>query len=182
MKCLQKSWPCLCVVLLIVANLSLAAQPLTSDVIERWLKSQDEMMAWGNKHQDRIDYNSGSGFPANAEEMLAPVRAAGLYDEVAKLTKKYGFAKPEEWADASVRIIGAMGALEVGDSMQGIDVQQQLNQIQNSPGLSEAQKQQMMQMMRQSMQAMKQMSTASEADKAAVKPYLSQIEAVTGAR
>jgi Holliday junction resolvasome RuvABC endonuclease subunit len=163
------------------ADICLAGEPLTNDVIERWLKSQQELVAWGNKHKERMDHDSSNGIPRNASDMLAPVKAAGLYGELGKILEKYGFSQPEKWADVSIRIIGALGAIQVGDSMKGVDIQAQINQIQNTEGMSAAQKQQMIQMMQQSMNAMQQMASASEADIAIVKPYVSKIESVLNA-
>lgn len=181
MSLLRKFVFCLPVILCTIAGISFAAEPLNKDIIERWIQSQDEMVRWGKEHEKQIDFAGAGGFPTNTDEMLAPVKDAGLYDELSDLTGKYGFSRPEDWADASVRIIGAMGAIEMGDSMQELDIQKQLKEIDNSAGLSAGQKQQMKQMMEQSLQAVKQMSSASEADIAAVKPYLEQIEAATGA-
>jgi len=181
MKLLTKFVFCLAVMLCAITGISFAAEPLNKDIIERWIKSQDEMMSWGKEHEEQIDFAGTGGFPTNADEILAPVKDAGLYDELSDLTGKYGFSKPEQWADASVRIISAVGAIQMGESVNELDIQKQLKEIENSSGLSAGQKQQMKQMMEQSLSAVKQMSSASEADISAVKPYLDQIEAATSA-
>ena len=163
------------VILLVSVGTSQAAEPLTNDIIERWISSQKELSAWGDEHNEQLNFDDNEGFPSSAAEMLAPVKTAGLYSELKGIVSKYGFDNPDKWADASVRIIGAMGAIEIGDSMQGVDIQAQISEIQNAEGMSPAQKQQMIQMMQQSMGMMEQMASASDADIAAVKPYMNKI-------
>lgn len=163
------------VLLLVSVGTSHAAEPLTNDIIERWISSQQELSTWGDKHSKQLKFDESEGFPSSAAEMLAPVKSAGLYSELKGIVSKYGFANPEQWADASVRIIGAMGAIEIGDSMEGVDIQAQISEIQNADGMSPAQKQQMIQMMQQSMGMVQQMASASDADIAAVTPYMDKI-------
>lgn len=167
---------------LLFCGTSAAQEPLTSGLIEKWLKSQKPIMEWGKKHEDKINQDSFEGMPTDVAAMVAPVKAAGLYGELEDQVQKHGFSSVEKWADTTLRIFKAFANTQMSTAMQGVDIQAQIDQIANNPNLSAEQKKQMIDMMKNSLGMVQQMANAPAEDVAAVKPYIGQLMEVIDAQ
>ncbi|WP_369602151.1 hypothetical protein AAIA72_04015 [Hahella sp. SMD15-11] len=171
--------------LLLLAGL-VRAEPLTGDIITRWMDSQESVMAWSARHEAELSkYDSQEArnpLDMTAEQMLAPVHAAGLYDDLKGVLGKAGFSSPEQWSDISMRIARAAMALEF-EKMEaergGLDAQ--LQEVDRQAGLSAEQKQMIKQNLQQSYAMMASMAKAPEADKAALRPHMDALRAMMAA-
>ncbi len=164
--------------LLLITPSAFAEQPLTSSLIQQWLNSIDSIQQWAEQ-QEGLDDNM-SDLPSDeafsVESMIAQLKGANLYGEAKSIMRDNGFDSPEQWADIQMRIVKAMVALEMEKENVNIDIQAQIDQINSNPSIPDDQKEMMINMMQSSMKMMESMSNASEADKSAIKPYLSQIK------
>lgn len=172
---------------LLISTFALAADTLESKQIEQWIEAMPEMQAWGKKNEAALmeHQNRENLLPESTEEMVKPIKDAGLYDEAEALVKKYGFDSPEQFSDISLQLISAMASIKMAgeDSVSLAELQKEMEsskaQLEASP-LPAAQKQAMLNQMQQAQKMYERMQNVPEADKAAVKPYMEQIEAVSG--
>ena len=162
---------------LIFSSFAQAEQPLTKQTIEQWLNSIDQIQSWAESNEALLE--DSAEIPDDvfsAEIMINQLKAANLYDEAEDIIQENGFDSPEQWADIQMRIMKAMISLEIEKEKLSGEIQAQLEQIRNNPHISDEQKQMTLNMMESSMKMMESMSNASPADKAAIKPYLQQIQ------
>ncbi|RMF13107.1 MAG: hypothetical protein D6758_13790 [Gammaproteobacteria bacterium] len=180
-------WLATCLALIFACSaLAQAEEVLTGDQIARWMKSQQAVSAWGAANEQVLEKYEQDGstdsdvFAMSPQSMLAPVHAAGLYNELGQLLAQYGFDSPEAWAELSMRIARAAMALEVDAASEEWNLDGQLAEIDASPNLTPEQKSTMKDMLRNNYAAMQSMIQAPAADKAALKPYMAELRTVLG--
>jgi hypothetical protein len=104
-----------------------------------------------------------------------------LYDDLAKAVRSHGFSSPEQWGETGDRIFRAWSALEMGQQsgQMNQEMAKAMEEINNNPHMSEAQKQQMRDMMGGAKSMMDHASSAPEADKRAVRPHMEALRSAT---
>ena len=164
------------VVSLFLATLSWAQNqaPLTADVVESFIASMHDMEEISKNYED-------SGFMgqdlSNAAEMLQKHEA---YNEVVTMINNHGFPDVQLWAAVGNQVMKAFAANKLGEEMPAMDeeMQKAVEEIQKSQ-MSDTQKQQMIEMLQSSQQIIDAYSDVPEADKAAVLPFMSSIDALS---
>lgn len=124
--------------------------------------------------------NISNIFSSSVESM----KGHDAYDDLKKAVQQHGFSSPEQWGETGDRIFRAWSALEMGSMGQqsaqmNEEMARAMEQIENNPNMSEAQKQQMRSMMGGAMSAMDNAANAPEADKNAVRPHLEALRSAT---
>ena len=147
--------------------------PLTTDLVERFIASMEDMQEINKKYE-----NSGilSQDFSNTAVILQNHEA---YNEVVTVINNHGFTDINLWATVGGQVMKAYAANKLGKEMPAIDEQMQkaTEEIQKS-NMTDTQKQQMMEMLLSSQQMIGTYSNVPEADKAAVLPFLSSIDAL----
>lgn len=163
---------------LLAASLAQAEQPLTPKVIEQWLTSTDSIQQWFDSHEalqdDSPEEDDEGAF--TLEYMIGELKAAGVYSEAENVVQKAGYDSLEQWGDIQLRIVKAVMSIEIEKGYASGEIQSHLDQIKNNPHISEEQKAMALNMIQSSIDMAKSMANASPADKAAVKPYIQQIQ------
>ena len=163
------------VVSLLLAKFAWAQNPapLTTDVVERFIASMQDMQEINKKYQD---IGILSQDLSNTAEILQNHEA---YNEVATVINNHGFTDINLWATVGNQVMKAYAANKMGEEMPAMDEQMQkaAEEIQRS-NMTDTQKQQMMEMLLSSQQMIGTFSDVPEADKAAVLPYLLSIDAL----
>lgn len=128
-------------VLLLVPAAAMADHELTSDLIDRWASSMEDMEAWGeeNDHLTQEDFVDPDD-PMNVEASMA--RTAREYPEVQALLEDNGFTDGEHWANIGGRIINAYGSVTLSETADGPDdleaqMEAQLEQFAQNPDITE---------------------------------------------
>jgi hypothetical protein len=177
------------VVISLLFTFSTYAQPagnLTRQNIEGYLDSIRDMKKISKKYNTEEIVSPG----VSASESMAQGNdpfSAGItqmqghkaYDEMLAVIERHGFSDIQQWGATGERIIRAFAANSVETEMPAMDkqMQQALEEIEKSD-LSDTQKDAMRQMMESSLQMMNSYTDASGADRAAVLPFMSAIEAL----
>ena len=163
------------VVSLLLAKFAWAQNPapLTTDVVERFITSMQDMQEINKKYQD---IGILSQDLSNTAEILQNHEA---YNEVATVINNHGFTDVNLWAAVANQVMKAFAANKMGDEMPEMDegMQKAVEEIQKSQ-MSDTQKQQMIEMLQSSQQIIDAYSDVPEADKAAVLPFMSSIGAL----
>lgn len=114
-------------------------------------------------------------------DSVAQMRGHETYDRMEVIVADHGFDSMEEWGATGDRVFQAWMAIEMevqhpemAREMAGV-----MDEINNNPNLSEAQKEQMRAMMGGATSAMESARQAPEADKRAVRPHMDTLRAVT---
>lgn len=154
---------------------------LSEKIIQSWINSQSELEAWGQKHQARLEANETATStienPADMspESMIAPLKAAGLYNDANQLVQALGFSNLEEWASVTLRITQAAAAIEI-ESNPEIMGNSQLEALRNATDINPEHMQMLTKAIEQNQAMVKQIiGSTSKADKDAIKPYLDRI-------
>ena len=169
------------VLLLLVASFANAEQALTSQQIQQWLKSADSIQQWADKHEDLLEEDENEEVNIDesfsAEFLIAQVKEAGLYDEAKNIVQDNGYDSLEEWTNIQIKIMKTMMALEMEKEKGKTDeMMAQLEAFKNNPSIPAEQKEMMTNMMQSGLQMMEKLSNVPDADKAALKPFLSQVK------
>ncbi len=154
---------------------------LSEKLITAWMNSQGALAAWGEKHQAQLEANEPSTSTPESptdmstENMIAPLKAAGLYGSANQLVQTLGFSNIDEWAAVTLRITQAAAAIEF-ESNPGMMDNSQLEALRNSTKISPEHKQMLNKAIEQNQAMVKQiLGKSSKADKEAIKPYLERI-------
>lgn len=159
---------------LFALTLGTHAADLTQDSLDRWMAAAKEGQEWSDAHPDADELGSFS--PQEGGSMREQmIQAVEEHPEAARILRRHGFNNSEQWADTTLQIINAYGAVEF--EAQGADVQSMqsglaaaLAEVENNPHIPAAQKEMMRQQLRQSQTMMGEIGTdAPAADKALVK-------------
>ncbi|OEY66228.1 hypothetical protein [Marinobacter sp. X15-166B] len=112
---------------------------------------------------------------------LQSIKGHSVYDKLAGVVKRHGFANPDQWAQTGDRIFHAWMALEMEnqDPRMAQEMENALAELDNNPNLTAAQKEQFKAMMGGAMSAMAQAGNAPADDVRAVKPHLEALRAAT---
>lgn len=167
------------VLLLLVASFANAEQTLTSQQIQQWLKSADAILQWADKQEDLQEDDEDVDIEEafSKEFLISQVKEAGLYDEAKNIVQNNGYDSLEEWASIQIKIMKTMLALEMEQEKGKADeMMAQLEAFKNNPSIPAEQKEMMINMMQSGLQMMEQLSNVPDADKAALKPFLSQVK------
>lgn len=161
-----------------------AAEPLTEELIERWVDSQKAFNQWGETNQQALlDYETTTEGPENpliisAEEMLRPLKQTGLGRSATTLVAKFGFGSLESWAEITLRITRAAAAIQAETQQGSLDTSK-LEALKASGKLSEQQKSVVSRAITQNNAMLEYLEQqVSSTDKAAVKPHLSKLKAL----
>lgn len=175
------------VVLLLSAPASAQTlEPLTADTVKGFLVSLQDIEEVGNKYEVMELMNPNTSVDTAMARAAAPFTAViaqmqghQAYGEMVAAIERHGFSDIQQWAATGDRVLKAFAANRMAAQMPQIDEQmkQAVEQIENS-GMSAAQKEAMLQMMQSSRQIMGLYDDVSPADKAAVLPFMSEIEAL----
>lgn len=100
---------------------------------------------------------------------------------IAQVMSRYGFTQ-QSWSDAGERIVRAYAALKAEQQSSELEhyLEATLADIRNDPNLSPERKKQMMEEVRASHAGAATVLDAPAADKAAVKPFVSHLDALLG--
>ena len=161
-----------------------AAEPLTEELIDRWIDSQKAFNQWGETNQQALlDYEATTEGPDNpliisAEEMLQPLKRTGLAGSATILVEKFGFGSLESWAEVTLRITRAAAAIQVETQQGSLDTSK-LEALKASGKLSEQQKAVVSRAIKQNNAMLEYLEKqVSSTDKIAVKPHLSKLKAL----
>ena len=168
--------------LLFATSHALAAQPLTPTLIENWMASQKALQQWGAAHEDEIaryeehiDMSQVNPMEFNAETMLKPLRASGLYSQAERIVKQHDFSSMESWAELKIRITKAAASIEMDQTPDAFDMSQ-IKAMMASGDFTPEQEAMMQQAIDQSEMMRKQLvDDINPADKKALQPYLNEI-------
>ncbi|MEW5774573.1 MAG: hypothetical protein AB1916_13725 [Thermodesulfobacteriota bacterium] len=100
---------------------------------------------------------------------------------IAQVMGRYGFTQ-KTWTETGERIVRAYAALKSEQQSRELEsyLQSTLDDIRNNPTLSPERKSQMMEQVRASHARAKSVSEAPAADKAAVEPFVQQLDGLLG--
>ena len=166
--------------LLFVAS---ASAELAEGDVTRWLASMDDVKDWTAAHKDQISQESLmekdlKSVDSIYSEALKKLGDLGLYDSFNSMIQAQGYDSAGDWALVSQDITNAYMALKMDSADVNIDqMKVQLAQLESSP-LPAAQKKMMKDMISRSLAMMENMKDVPEGDKAAIAPYIADIEKV----
>lgn len=182
---------CLTLLLLLyLAPVTAQAETLTDQTIRSFISSLETLQGTENEFDEMTEELSAerSGDDAKMPDMsrmlsssIERMKGHDMYNQLEDVVEQHGFANPDAWAKTGDRIFHAWSALEMGEQSDTMnqEMAKAMEEINNNPHMSEAQKQQMRDMMGGAMSAMETASNAPEADKRAVRPHLNELRAVT---
>jgi hypothetical protein len=157
---------------------------LTPKNIEGFIDSVRDLQELSTKYGAEKIVNpdiSGGGSMAEAASpfstAIAQMQGQQAYDEMLAVIKRHGFSDLDQWGTTADRIMRAFAANSMKTELPQMEeqMQQALEQIEKS-NMTDAQKDAMRQMMQSSSQMMDVYADVSETDKAAVFPFMSDLE------
>jgi len=174
-----------------------ATEALTDSIIKNWISSQQAFDNWGELNNETLaayeeqspQLNSGLDSKLNSElnseqsnpldispqDMLAPLKASGLYHSAEQLVQKNGFKTLVAWAKITLRITKTAAAIQLAEQQKSSDLSE-LEALKNASSLSIQQKRLIDSAIKQNQTITAFLETGvSEEDKALVQPYLSNI-------
>ncbi|NWO07431.1 MAG: hypothetical protein HLX50_17600 [Alteromonadaceae bacterium] len=161
------------------------AQDLSEREVGNFVSSLEELNSVLAKHEDDIrNFEAGQNNPLEMDfskmfsSGLSQAKGLPFYADMEKVATGHGFASLDEWAAVGDRVFQAVMALQMDQQAPAArsEMQASLAEIENSPHLTAAQKEQMRSMVESSVQMMDSASDVPERDKALVRPYKSQLE------
>lgn len=176
--------------LLSLVSFTAQAETLTDQTIRSFISSLETLQGMENEF-DEMTEDLSAEKDGGATEMpdmsrifsssIERMKGHDMYDQLEDVVEQHGFANPEAWAKTGDRIFQAWSALEMGEQSNTMnqEMAKAMEEINNNPHMSEAQKQQMREMMGGAMSAMETASQAPEADKRALRPHLDALRAAT---
>lgn len=178
------------ILLLALAGFPAQAETLTDQTVRSFITSLEALQGMEDKYDDLPGNLAGENADIEMADMsrmfssaIEKLKGHPVYNDLKGVIRQHGFASPEQWGATGDRIFNAWAALEMsqhsGQMNQGMA--RIMEEMENNPDISEAQKQQMRDMMGSTMSAMDHLKDVSEADKQAVRPHLEALRATTGA-
>lgn len=165
--------PALGLALLLIALFSVPAQAgaLSAGEVSRFVGCLD-------------DLTRTFGWERNSEAEAAVQQWAedgAEFPGIAQVMGRYGFTQ-KSWSETGERIVRAYAALKAEQQAQELEsyLQSTLADIQNDPSLSPERKKQMMDQVRASHAGSTAAAGAPAADRAAVEPFVQQLDALLG--
>lgn len=173
-----------------VAGFPAHAETLTDQTVRSFITSLEALQGMEDKYDDLPGDLAGQDGDVEMADMsrmfssaIEKLKGHPVYNELKGVIRQHGFASPEQWGATGDRIFNAWAALEMGQQSGHMNqgMARAMEEMENNPNISEAQKQQMREMMGGAMSAMNHLNNVSEADKQAVRPHLEALRATTGA-
>ncbi|AZR40948.1 hypothetical protein [Marinobacter salarius] len=174
--------------LLLLAPFAAQAETLTDQTIRSFISSLEALQGMEDEYDDLTDDLAPEEDDGEALDMsrlfsssVEQMEGHDLYNELEAVVKQHGFSDAEQWGRTGDRIFQAWSAIEMGEQsgQMNQEMAKAMEEINNNPHMSEAQKQQMRDMMGGAMSAMETASNAPEADKRALRPHLDALRAAT---
>lgn len=171
-----------------LSPLSAHAEALTDQTIRAFISSLEELQSIEDEFPELTDDLSDEEDAAEMPDFsrlfsssVEKMEGHDMHDRLEEVVQQHGFSSPEEWGRTGDRIFQAWSALELGEQSGQVnqEMAKAMEEIDNDPHMSEAQKQQMREMMGGAMSAYKQAASAPEADKQAVRPHVQALRGVT---
>lgn len=168
--------------------LSAHAQSLTDDKVRSFISSLEALQGMEEEYDDLPDDLATSEDEIGMDDMsslfsrsVEQMKGHEMYNKLEDVVQQHGFSGPEQWGETGDRIFRAWTALEMGKQGGGMsqEMARAMEEIDNNPNMSEAQKQQMREMMGGAKSAMDQAASAPEADKQAVRPHMEALRSAT---
>lgn len=164
----------------------LTAEPLTASDVERFIATLPEVRALSEEYdaelveRERPADESGAGAAAAGTPFATAIDALDsleMRQQLATLLASHDFASPEQWAQTGDRIVRAYVALHLDGQRDTIrrQMEQARRAIEANPNLSAEQKEWLSTRVATGAEMAVQFR-APDADKAAVRPYLSELE------
>lgn len=180
---------CLTVALsLLFAASGAAADSLTDEKIRAFINTLEEAETLEGDLDQLNEEQPGSGNPSDMPDFSSifsdsvnKMRGHEAYDRMEDIVEDNGFDSMEEWGATGDRVFRAWMAIEMESQhpQMAREMAAAMEEINNNPNLSEAQKEQMRSMMGGATAAMESARQAPEADKQAVRPHMQTLRAVT---
>ena len=163
--------------------ISTASAELAEGDVTKWLASMDDVKAWTSEHSEQIQQESLlekdlKSVDSIYTKALSKLGDLGLYDSFNSMIQSQGYSSANDWALVSQDITNAYMAVKMDSADVNVDqLKAQLAQIDSSP-LPPAQKKMMSDMISRSVAMMENMKDVPAGDKAAISPYIADIERV----
>ncbi|TNC82263.1 MAG: hypothetical protein C9356_04395 [Oleiphilus sp.] len=160
-----------------------SAEPALSEkLVRNWIDSQKAFAEWGDAHAERLSayqgnvVTEGNPLAISASEMVRPLKETGLQSSAEQLLRRYGFNSLEEWANLTLRITQSAAALQVDQQKESLD-SSKLEALAASGQLSQEQQEMVSRAIQQNQQMLDYLdNNVSEEDKAAIRPYLGDLQ------
>ncbi|MEX2473683.1 hypothetical protein [Marinobacter sp.] len=165
-----------------------AAETLTDDKVRAFISTLEDAESleadFEELNQDMPGSESRSEMPDFSSifsDSVERMRGHEAYDRMSGIVKDHGFNSMEEWGTTGDQVFQAWMAIEMEEQHPEMarEMAGAMDQINNNPNLSEAQKEQMRSMMGGATAAMESANQAPEADKQAVRPHRDALRSVT---
>jgi hypothetical protein len=164
------------------------AETLTDQKVRSFISSLEAIQGMEDDYEDLPDDLAGEDSTVEMEDMsrmfsasIEKMKGHRIYNDLKGRIQQHGFSSPEQWGETGDRIFNAWGALQMGQQSGQMNqgMARAMEEMENNPNMSEAQKQQMREMMGGAMSAMDHLKNVSEADKRAVRPHMEALRAIT---
>lgn len=179
---------CLAFTLSVLFPLVAAAESLTDENVRAFINTlkdaetlEDDFDKLNQELPDADDGSEMPDFSSIFSDSVAKMRGHEAYDRMEEIVEDHGFDSMEEWGATGDRVFQAWMAVEMEEQHPEMarEMAAAMDQINNNPNLSEAQKEQMRAMMGGATAAMENARNAPEADKEAVRPHMDELRTVT---
>ncbi|MGM0768118.1 MAG: hypothetical protein ACQEV6_08835 [Pseudomonadota bacterium] len=179
---------CLTFVCTLLFSLASAADSLTDERVRAFISTLQDAETleqdFDELNQELPDADDGSEMPDFSSifsDSVDKMRGHEAYDRMEDIVEDHGFDSMEEWGATGDRVFQAWMAIEMEDQHPEMarEMAAAMDQINNNPNMSEAQKEQMRAMMGGATSAMESARNAPEADKQAVRPHMDTLRSVT---
>ena len=172
------------VLLLLVSGAYAHASSLPDATIKNFIASMEAVQVLEDEYDmDEFDeegdlYSDEDGVPEKPmSESIARLKGHEVYGKLREVVQQHGFSDVASWAQVGDRIIKAWFAIEMREESPEMrsELDRAIREIEESPHMTDHQKQEIIQQMRQSMTFMEAMADAPEADIDAVRPHLDEL-------
>lgn len=181
---------CLAMALTLLFTTSpVAADSLTDEKVRAFISTLQEAETLEGDFDQLNEEMPGSGNPSEMPDFssifsdsVTKMRGHEAYNRMEDIVEDNGFDSMEEWGATGDRVFQAWMAIEMENQHPEMvrEMAGAMDEINNNPHLTEAQKEQMRAMMGSATSALESASKAPEADKQAVRPHMEALESVTG--
>ena len=178
------------VCLFALSPLGAHAETLTDQTVRAFISSLEELQTMEDEFSELTEDLSDEEDTAEMPDMsrifsssIEQMKGHDMYNQLEDVVQQHGFSNAEQWGRTGDRIFHAWSALEMGEQSGQVnqEMAKAMEEIDNNPNMSEAQKQQMREMMGGAMSAYKEAANAPEADKRAVRPHIEALRWATEA-
>ncbi|MFL1454683.1 hypothetical protein ACJO5Y_09595 [Marinobacter sp. GN3S48] len=181
---------CLALALTLLFSASpVAADSLTDGKVRAFINTLQEAETLEGDFDQLNEELPGSGNPSEMPDFSSifsdsvnKMRGHEAYDRMEDIVEDNGFDSMEDWGATGDRVFQAWMAIEMENQHPEMvrEMAGAMDEINNNPHLTEAQKEQMRAMMGNATAALENASEAPEADKQAVRPHMEALRSATG--